>query len=84
MNFLWMIVFISLAVGMLVIGMGVFKIGLPRAFAYLLGMAGIVLIGLGSSLMPANMWRNFGVALLVIGVCMELGFIAIICLARKR
>lgn len=84
MNFLWVIIYFLLAVAVILIGLGIVKIGLLRAFAYFMGITGIVLIGLGSSLMPGSMWRDFAIALFVIGLCMELGFIAIICLTRKK
>lgn len=84
MNFLWVIIYFLFAVAIILIGLGIVKIGLLRAFAYFMGITGIVLIGLGSSLMPGSMWRDIGIALLAIGVCMELGFIVLICLMRKR
>ncbi len=79
MNFLWVIIYFLIAVAVILIGLGIAKIGLLRSFAYLLGITGIVFIGFGLSFMPASMWREVGVVLLVIGVCMELGFILIIC-----
>lgn len=84
MNFLWVIIYFLLAVAVILFGLGIVKIGLPRAFAYFIGITGIVLIGLGSSLMPASMWRDVAIALLAIGICMELGFIVLVCLVRKR
>lgn len=84
MNFLWLIIYFFLAVAVILIGLGIVKIGLLRAFAYFIGITGIALIGLGSSLMPGSMWRDVAMTLLVIGACMELGFIVIICLARKK
>ena len=84
MNFLWVIIYFLLAVAVILAGLGIMKIGLLRAVAYFIGITGIVLIGLGSSLMPGSMWRDVAIALLVIGVCMELGVIVIICLTHKK
>lgn len=84
MNFLWVIIYFLFAIAVILIGLGIVKIGLLRAFVYFIGITGIVLIGLGSSLMPASMWSDVAIALLVVGMCMELGFIVVICLTHKR